>query len=224
MNIDVHPDQPVTTEEFNRPAKGLIRVFYTVPDGMTTNTFADDQLIGANLSFADYGDYTPLDQGSYTLNLYEIEMAGLPPDALLSGSLVMNPDALLTLAITDTPENRSFFIIPDSDVPEVAGEGMIRFIHLSPDTPAVDLTYTDGSPLFSNVSYKQITPYVSLPPRMTDMEIRRSGTTKPILTIPDVLIAPDRLYTVYLVGLSQFGPDLDWTILLDSPDQEINEV
>lgn len=216
--------QWVRKEESNRPTEGLIRVFYTVPDGMTTNTFADDLLIAANLSFANYSEYTPLNQGNYALELYEIQMAGLPPEPLLSGSLVMNPDALITLAITNLPENRSFFIIPDSDVPDIPGEGMLRLIHLSPDTPPVDLTFSDGTVLFSNIGYKEMSPYASLPPRMMNMEIRRAGTNKAVLTVPNVLIAPDRLYTIYVVGLSQIGPELEWIMLLDSPDDEVDEI
>jgi hypothetical protein len=53
-----------------------------------------------------------------------------------------------------------------------AGNGWVRFLHASPDAPAVDIAVADGGPvLFPNVSFQSFTEYAPVPAGTYDLEV-----------------------------------------------------
>jgi hypothetical protein len=202
-------------QNMNEPGTGYIRFLHAVPAAIEVNVFADDQLLADEISFGEYNDYTPLQKGNYTVTLYETEMSGIPPEALLTNSLEITDDTFLTLAAAGTPEALSFLAIPDSDMPMASGQSMVRFAHLSPNGPAVDIALEDGTILFSNISYKQITPYLAVPPMEYTLQVRTAGTPNVVLTFPEAILVPDEMYTVYAIGLTGENPELEAIMLLD---------
>ncbi|MBR0600381.1 DUF4397 domain-containing protein [Sinanaerobacter chloroacetimidivorans] len=202
-------------QNMNEPGTGYVRFLHAVPAAIEVNVFADDQLLADEISFGEYNDYTPLQKGNYTITLYETEMSGIPPEALLTNSLEITDDTFLTLAAAGTPESLSFLAIPDSDMPMASGQSMVRFAHLSPNGPAVDIALEDGTILFSNISYKQITPYLAVPPMEYTLQVRTAGTPNVVLTFPEAILVPDEMYTVYAIGLTGENPELEAIMLLD---------
>ena len=92
---------------------------------------------------------------------------------------------------------------------------MVRFSHLSPNAPAVDITLPDGTVIFRNVSYKQLTPYIAVPTDEYTLQVRPTGTDTVVLTIPDITLEPDAYYTIYAIGLLNGQPELDAIPIID---------
>jgi hypothetical protein len=92
---------------------------------------------------------------------------------------------------------------------------MIRFTHLSPNAPAVDITLPDGTILFGNVPFMHLTRYLSVPASNYTLQVRVAGTPTVVLTVPNVVLEPDTFYTVYAVGLVGETPELQALLLLD---------
>lgn len=54
--------------------------------------------------------------------------------------------------------------IADANEIRKPSKAMIRFLHLSPNAPAVDITLPNGTVIFSNVPYKHVTHYIDVAP------------------------------------------------------------
>lgn len=91
----------------------------------------------------------------------------------------------------------------------------IRFAHLSPNAPAVDITLPDESILFSDVSFKEYTDYLYVAPGNYTLQVKPTGKDDVVLTVPNVKLSPGTIYTVYAVGLLGDNPPLDAILSVD---------
>jgi len=89
----------------------------------------------------------------------------------------------------------------------------VRFIHASPDAPAVDVL-VDGSELFSDIEFGKFTEYTDIDVGIYEVTVRLAGTGTPILTTTVPMTATD--YTLAAAGtLDTSGPDFDLMTLSD---------
>lgn len=196
----------------NDMSMGKVRVIHTVPDAPNVDIYANDKLIISNLAYGDYTDYLSIPEGTYKISLY---VAGTKDSPVLSNMITVNKNSILTVAAVGTLSDIGLLAITDSNEARKPGKAMIRFLHLSPNAPAVDTTLPDGTVIFSNVAYKHITPYIDVMPMNYTLQVRVAGTSNVVLTVPDVNLNADRYYTIYAIGLAGGSPELEALLLQD---------
>jgi hypothetical protein len=94
----------------------------------------------------------------------------------------------------------------------------VRFIHLSPDAPAVDVAVTGGDVLFGNVAFRGFTAYSPVPAGTYDLEVRLAGTDTVALPLPGINLEEGKVYTVFAMGLAAGDPVLEAVIVVDMED------
>jgi LPXTG-motif cell wall-anchored protein len=100
-------------------------------------------------------------------------------------------------------------LIDNNSTPE-AGKAHVRFVHASPDAPAVDIAVADGGPvLFSNVEFKGVGDYLPVDAGTYDLEVRIAGTETVALEVPGVALADRTVYTIFAMGLAGGDPALE---------------
>lgn len=191
---------------------GYVRIIHTVPDAPNVDIYADDKLIVNNLAYGDYTDYLPIPEGVYKISLYA---AGTKDSAVLSNMLTVTGNSILTIAAVGTLSNIELLAITDANQTRNQGKAMIRFLHLSPNAPAVDITLPNGTVIFSNVSFKHITSYIDVAPMNYTLQVRVAGTPNVVLTVPNVNLKENKYYTVYAIGLVGKEPELEALLLID---------
>ncbi len=191
---------------------GYVRIIHTVPDAPNVDIYANDNLIANNLAYGDYTDYLSIPEGTYKISLF---VAGTKNSAVLSNMLKVNQNSILTVAAVGTLSDIGLLAIADANETRKPGKAMIRFLHLSPNAPAVDITLPNGTVIFSNVSFKQITPYIDVAPMNYTLQVRVAGTSNVVLTVPNINLVADKYYTVYAIGLVGNKPELEALLLLD---------
>lgn len=196
----------------NELSMGYVRVIHTVPDAPNVDIYANDNLIINNLAYGSYTDYLPILEGTYKVSLY---VAGTKTSPVLSNMLAVNKNSILTVSAVGTLSEIGLLAITDANAPKKTGKAMIRFVHLSPNAPAVDITLPDGTVIFSNVSFKHITPYIDVTPMNYTLQVRVAGTPNVVLTVPNINLGADKYYTVYAIGLAGKEPQLEALLLLD---------
>jgi len=199
-------------QHMKEPSMGYVRVLHAVPDAPNVDVYANDKIIAKNLAFGQNTPYTPVSADNYEISLYVTGTKGSP---VLTNRLVISNNTISTIVAVGTLKTIGFFSIPDSNMPIESGKAMVRFSHLSPNAPAVDITLPNGTILFRNVSYKQLTPYISVPPMNYTLQVRVAGTPNVVLTVPNVNLEQNKMYTVYAVGLVGQNPELEALLLLD---------
>ena len=191
---------------------GYVRIIHTVPDAPNVDIYANDKLIVTNLSYGKYTDYLPIPEGMYKISLY---VAGTKDSPVLSNMLTVNKNSILTVAAVGNLSDIGLLAINDANEVKKTGKAMIRFLHLSPNAPAVDITLPNGTVIFSNISFKHITPYIDVIPMNYTLQVRVAGTANVVLTVPNVNLDADKYYTVYAIGLVGGKPELQALLLLD---------
>lgn len=129
--------------------------------------------------------------------------------------LTVDRNSMITVAAVGMLNSIGLLAIHDANTPMQSGKALIRFLHLSPNAPAVDITLPNGTVIFSNVSFKQITPYIDVAPMDYTLQVRVAGTSNVVLTVPDVNLAENEYYTVYAIGLVGDNPQLEAMLLVD---------
>lgn len=196
----------------NEMSMGYVRIIHTVPDAPNVDIYVDDDLIVNDLAYGEYTDYLPIPEGTYRIALY---VAGTRDNPVLVNMFTINQDSVSTVAIVGDLSEIGFLAISDANEPIESGRSMVRFFHLSPNAPAVDITLPNGTVIFDNVSFKQITPYIDVNPLNYTLEVRVAGTSDVVLTVPDVNLAGDNFYTVYAIGLAGEEPGLEALLVMD---------
>lgn len=192
---------------------GYVRILHAVPNAPNVDVYANDKLIAKNLKYGDYTDYMPINEDTYKISLYATGDTSSP---VLTNMLSVKKDDIFTVAAGGDLENIAFVKVIDSNVPAQNGNAMVRFAHLSPNAPAVDITLPDGTVLFNNIAFKQVSAYNQAPPSNYTLETRLTGTPTVALTVPNVKLDGNTIYTIYAIGLAGESPELQALLLEDS--------
>ena len=199
-------------QQMNGPSMGYVRVLHAVPDAPNVDVYANDQQIAKNLAFGEITPYMPLKPGNYIIRLYA---AGTKDSPLLTNSMTVNRDSSATIAVAGTLDDMGFILFPDSEMSMEQGKAMVRFVHLSPDAPAVDVALPNGTVLFEDVAFKQRTPYLSVPPMKYTLQVSPTGMPEAVVAAPNVNLESNKLYTVYAIGFADQEPELQALLLTD---------
>ena len=99
-------------------------------------------------------------------------------------------------------ENIELLVVEDSLRNPAAGKSLIRFIHVSPDAPAVDIvtTGTNGTTLFSDIAFKGSTEFEEITAGANSFQIRRAGGEEVLLSLTNHTLVAGRIYTILLRG------------------------
>ena len=99
-------------------------------------------------------------------------------------------------------------VLVDNNSAPAAGKAHVRFVHASPDAPAVDIGVTGGPVLFSNVPFKGVGDYLPVGAGTYDLEVRIAGTETVALSVPGLTLNEGTVYTVFATGLAGGEPSL----------------
>lgn len=190
------------------PAK--VRILHAAPDAPNVDVYVNGTRVLKDFPYKKITEYLPLPQGKYQVDIYP---TGNLVSTIISRKVIVQNGKMYTLAATGTDKNLR--LIPFEDNPNVPqGEAKMRVIHLSADTPPVDIAVKNGDVIFQNVSYRKATNYLGVTPMHIDLEAREAGTNNVVLALPDVDLKPNTVYSIYIIGSFDGTPPLEALILV----------
>lgn len=194
----------------------FVRILHASPDAPAVDIYANNNIMAEGLSYKQLTNYLPIIPGNYQIQVYP---AGNQTNAVIDTNVTIPQNGAFTLAAIGELSNISLMPIPEMYMPVIPmgmeNASFVRFVHLSPNAPAVDITLTDGTKLFENVSYTQFTDYIRVNPGTYTLQVRPTGSNQVVLTIPDVYLMPGMIYSVFAVGLVGDTPPLEAVIAAD---------
>lgn len=194
------------------PMTSYFRILHASPKSPAVDVYINDMLKFRNISYGEFTDYMEIMTGQYNLKIYA---AGTKTSPVLNKNIFITPEKIYTVAAIGLLPNIDILPIPENKILQPLDKVYIKFAHLSPNTGAVDIALPDGKILFKNISYKEFTDYIEVPAGTYTLEARPTGTTTPILYVPNIKLKSDRFYTVYAIGLTNDRPVLQALIPLD---------
>jgi hypothetical protein len=190
----------------------FIRLFHASPNVSAVDIYEDGNLIVENLVYKDFTQYIPIAPGKYNINIYP---TGETTNPVLNEDLYILQGTAFNVAVIGKLSNMSLYYILEPYTAQNFGRPCIRFVHLSPDAPVVDISFSDGRKVFRNVGYKDITDYICVPPGTYTFGIRSVGSNDVILAISNLQLKPNNYYTIYSTGLVEDIPSLEVVPVLE---------
>jgi uncharacterized protein DUF4397 len=192
-----------------------VRAVHASPDAPAVDVWVDGAKAFENAPFKGITPYAALTPGMHNI---QVVPAGATEPVVIAADLDLQAETDYTIVALNTLANIEPLVLVDNNSLPAAGKAHVRFIHASPDAPAVDIAVADGGPvLFGNIPFKGVGDYLPVDAGTYDLEARLAGTDTVALSLPGIALQEGTVYTVYAVGFAGGGePALTATISVDA--------
>lgn len=178
---------------------GKLMIIHASPDAPAVDLLLDGTKL--NSSDVNYTDNTPYISATAGTRVLKVNVAGTSTTALQANLSVVSGKNYSVFAI-DSVSKLSGLVVEDNLSTPASGKAHVRFIHLSPDAPAVDVAVTGGGVVFGNKNFKDFTAFTPLDANTYNLEVRLAGTSTVVLPLPGIVLTAGKIYTVYAKGFA----------------------
>ena len=201
----------VTAQAQEQPAR--LRVAHASPNAQGVDILIDGEVAFDNIPFNHVTGYEPAPAGSLTVRVVP---AGADEPVLAELPVEIQAGQDYTVIVAGKAPLIEPVLLQDNNTLPPASQVRLRFIHLSPNVPEVDLARQAGSQLFSNVPYKNPGTYVSVTPGTYNLEVQIAGTGVTALDAPEVTLTGGQVYTIFMTGSAGGIPGLQALLSVDA--------
>lgn len=175
-----------------------VRVVHASPDAPAVDILVNDAAVFQNLPYEGITSFVEVPAGTYNV---KVVPAGATTPVVFEADLGLAAATDYTVVATGLLADFAPVILTADGSTPAPGNAWVRFLHASPDAPAVDIAVTGGPVLLPNVAFRQSTAYIPVPAGTYDLEARIAGTSDVALALPGVTVADGGVYTAYAIGL-----------------------
>lgn len=173
-----------------------VRVFHASPDAPAVDIYVNGSLVFQNLSFKSFSAYVQLPMGKYKVTVYPANQNTNP---VLTQTIEVPQEEVITVAAAGNLENLQLVPYIEEDANDLEeNESKLRFIHLSPGAPGIDIII-DGNLFFEDVAFLDSTDYKEIQSKTHNVSINVANTQDSVLAFP-LTLKSQKVYTVYIVG------------------------
>lgn len=175
-----------------------VMVIHASPDAPSVDLYVDDAKVNTTaLAYPGNTGYLDVENGNRN---FKVTPAGAAlSNAVINASVTLEEDKAYSVFAANTVSNIEAVILEDDLSEPASGKAHVRFVHLSPDAPAVDIAVQNGPILFPNVAFKGSTAFTPVDAGTYTLEVRPTGTTTAALTT-EVQLANGGIYTIFAKG------------------------
>lgn len=192
-------------EESLTPDKARVNVIHASPNAPGVDLLVDGTKVNSSaLEYPNNTGYLPVNAGERN---FKVNVAGTST-TVIDATPTLTKNVSYSVFAIDSVSKISPLVTVDDLTTPAAGKAHIRFIHLSPNAPAVDVSLVGddaGQGLFTNRSFnKSITPaqyaFTPVDAGTYNVEVRVAGTTTVALAVGNVTLTAGKIYTVFAKG------------------------
>ncbi len=195
------------------PAVSNVMVVHASPNAPGVDLLVDNLVLNSSaLEFPSNTGYLGTGAGDRNIR---VNVSGTET-TVIEADLNLDADMNYSIfAIDEISEIAPLVIMDDLTAPS-PGMAHVRFIHLSPDAPAVDITLTDGTIVFGNYAFGEYSMYTPVGAGTYDFQVRLQGSETVVLDLPGIELMSGKIYTVFAKGYAGGGePSLGAEIIVN---------
>ncbi len=196
----------LVTSALAQDGKARVRVVHASPDAPAVDVWVNDAVAFSNAPYKGITDYAALDPATYNV---KVTPTGATEPVVINADLPLAADTDYTVVAVGLLADIEPLVLTDNNSAPEAGKVHVRFVHASPDAPAVDIAVAGGPVLFSNIAFKGVGDYLPVDAGTYDLEVRLAGTETVALSVPGVILADGTVYTIFAMGLAGGEPALE---------------
>ncbi len=183
----------------------MVRVLHASPDAPSVDVFVNDGKVDAlsGAEFGDLTDYVAVPGGTYSVKVCATVDNTVCPIGPVD--LTFAAGKKYTVAASDLLAQIKANVFTDGNA--VNGKAKVRVVHLSADTPAVDVLTQDGAAkVVENLAYPDATGYLALAPGSYDLKVCANAANTVCPLDPGALdLKAGVAYSVFAIGSLQPG-------------------
>jgi len=175
-----------------------VLVTHASPDAPGVDLLIDDVKVNTQpLTYPNNTGY--LDAETGTRNI-KVNVAGTST-TVINGDLDLEVDKYYSVFAVDQVSEITALVLVDDLTMPAAGKAHVRFVHLSPDAPAVDVAVaSSGAVVFSDIAFKESTVFTPLDAGTYNLDVRVAGTSTVALVLDPITLQAGKIYTVFAKG------------------------
>lgn len=174
----------------------LVKVIHASPDAPGVDLLVDNMVAGTNLTFPNNTGYLSVNSGTRNV---KVNVTGTSTTVIEANLPIMTNKNYSVFAVNAVANLEPIVLEDDLSTP-ASGKAHVRFIHLSPDAPAVDITLTDGTVVFGDYIFKEASAFTPLDAGTYNLQVRLAGTSSVVLDLPNISLSAGKIYTVFAKG------------------------
>lgn len=179
------------------PTYARMMVTHASPDAPGVDLLVDNvKQNSAALEFPNSTSYIQVQSGDRNI---KVNAAGTS-NSVINATLPLGANKNYSVFAVDSLSKISAVVIEDNLATPASGKAHVRFIHLSPNAPAVDVALDGGAVVFGNKAFKEFTEFTPLDAGDYDLEVRVAGTSTVALDLPVITLQAGKIYTVFAKG------------------------
>jgi uncharacterized protein DUF4397 len=181
-----------------------LMTIHASPDAPAVDLLIDNVVEGTGLTFPNNTGYFGVESGARNV---KVNVSGTSTSVIDADVTFLQGTAYSIFAIDMVSDIRPLVLVDDLSEP-LAGNAHIRFVHLSPDAPTVDVGLTGGGVVFGGVSFGESDndgEFTPLPAGTYDLEVRLADTATVVLPLPGINLEDGAIYTVFAKGFAAPG-------------------
>jgi hypothetical protein len=189
----------LSVNAFAKPKEmSWLRVVNLSPDSPAVDVFLGGKPEFKNLSFKTIESYVQVPSGKHDVQF--IEAGGKKEQVIADCKIKLKGGQYNSIVLFGFFKNKSVHAIELKDEHATAvQDAKLRFVHLSPDVPSVDVLDAKGGRLFKGVAFKKSSDYISLIPEDYTFLIREKNA-KTEARKTEVKLEAGTNYTLFMIG------------------------
>lgn len=188
-------EDPVT------PVQETARVMaiHASPDAPAVDILVDNVVAKEDLAYLQNTPYTTVNAGTRNI---KVNVANTTT-SVLNANLPVAANTSYSVFAIDSVASLEPLVTIDTLTTPAAENAHVRFFHLSPNAPAVDIAVVGGAVVFGNRAFRQYTSFTPLPAGTYPLEVRQAGTSTVVLPLGNITFTAGKIYTVIARGFAE---------------------
>lgn len=181
---------------FTPAGNARVLVVHASPDAPAVDLLVNNNVAGSGLTFPNNTGYLEVAPGSQNVKVRATGTSMVVIDA----DLTLVDGTNYSVFAIDSLNSIEPLVVEDDLTTPASGSAHVRFVHLSPNAPAVDVAVTGGPILFPNTAFREYSNFTPVDAGSYDLEVRVAGTTTVALPLPNITLEAGNIYTVFARG------------------------
>jgi hypothetical protein len=177
-------------------AQARVMAVHASPNAPAVDLLVDGAVAGTGLAFPNNTPYLNLPAG---IRNVKVNVSGTTT-TVIDANLALANGVNYTVFACDSVSKIGTVVLSDDLTAPAAGKAHVRFVHLSPDAPAVDVAVQGGPVLFANTAFKAASPFTPVDAGSYDLEVRPAGSSTVVLPLNGIALQAGKIYTVFARG------------------------
>jgi len=183
----------------NQPVPlAYVSIYHGSPNAPELDVLVDDKAIN-RLEFTDYTGYLNFYTGDRNFKINPFNAS----NALVDTTINFVDGGFYSVFIVNDLSSVEALAVRDSASSPGSGKAKVRFINLSPDAPALDLSSTENSaPVFTSQAFKKPSEFLEVDAKEYAFDVKTSGGTDSLVSVSDVELREGNFYTIIVRGFA----------------------